>query len=293
MSARVRKSMSSIDYKPFLDLYRDQPKEVSLETLARCNAACTFCPYPSLTRIGEKMPDEMISKLIAEMATWEVPFTFAPFKVNEMFLDVRMQDICETFSKEAPSGTLRLFTNGSPLTRKNLEWVANLPRVEHLWISLNEWRAKEYQELMGIPFDRTAKNLDLLHDLVAERQFQHPVVLSKVGQDVDFQYYCRSRWPMFKLNIIKKDGWLGFTDPDDSTVPDSPCIRWFELSIMADGLVSTCCMHDGQDKTYNIGDLNKQTMLEVYNSDHWRKPRESLLNRRTLDSSYPCSRCSY
>jgi Radical SAM superfamily/Iron-sulfur cluster-binding domain len=280
--------MSSIDYKPFLDLYRDQPKEVSLETLARCNAACTFCPYPSLTRIGEKMPDEMISKLIAEMATWEVPFTFAPFKVNEPFLDVRLQDICETFSKNVHRGTLRLFTNGSPLTRKNLEWVANLPRVEHLWISLNEWRAKEYQELMGIPFDKTAKNLDLLHDLVAERQFPHQVVLSKVGQDKDFQYYCRTRWPLFKLSIIKKDGWLGFTEPDDGAIPDSPCIRWFELSIMANGIVSLCCM-DGTGE-YAIGDLNKQTMLEVYNDPAWKERREALWSRKKV---FPCSRCTY
>lgn len=285
--------MSSIDYGPILEAYRDQPKEVSLETLARCNAACTFCPYPTLERIGTKMSDELIAKLIAEMATWEVPFDFAPFKLNEPLLDVRLQAICETFSADCKNGTLRIFTNGAPLIRKHIEWISALPRLHHLWISLNEWRSDEYQKLMGIPFDRTARNLDLLHDMTINGQFNHPVVISKVGQDINFQYYVHTRWPKFQINMIKKDGWLGFTEPGIKLVPATPCIRWFELSIMADGIVSTCCMHDGSDKTYNIGDLNSQTMLEVYNSPHWRKPREYLLNRRNLDSSYPCSRCSY
>lgn len=285
--------MTPIDYGPILALYRDQPKEVSIETLARCNAACTFCPYPTLTRIGTKMPDALIARLIREMSTWTVNFTFAPFKVNEPFLDARLQDICETFSADVPTGTLRLFTNGSPLTPKHLEWVAKLPRVEHLWISLNEWRAKEYQALMGIPFDRTAKNLDALHAMVVEKRFLHPVVVSKVGQDIDFQRYVRTRWPAFQLSMIKKDSWLGFTDTDVKIVPATPCIRWFELSIMADGKVAHCCMHDGTDPAYNIGDLNRQTMLEVYNSPHWRDRRVSLISRRKLDDRSPCARCTY
>ena len=277
-----------IDYAPYLERWHSQPKEVSLETLARCNAACTFCPYPTLARIGTKMPDELIAKLIHEMAGWEVPFDFAPFKVNEPFLDTRLQAICETFSADVPRGTLRLFTNGAPLIRRHLEWVSKLPRLHCLWISLNEYRVEEYQALMGIPFDRTAKNLDALHKMVEDGEFKQKVVISKVGQDYDFQRYCHVRWPLFERVIIKKDGWIGFTEPEDNRIPDTPCIRWFELSIMADGIVSLCCM-DGTGE-YAIGDLNRQTMLEVYNDPIWRDRREGLWSRKKV---HPCSRCTY
>jgi hypothetical protein len=277
-----------IDYTPYLERWHSQPKEVSLETLARCNAACTFCPYPTLERIGTKMPDQLIAKLIHEMAGWEVEFDFAPFKVNEPFLDVRLQSICETFSTDVSRGTIRLFTNGSPLTRKHLEWVNRLPRLHHLWISLNEHRADEYQKLMGIPFDRTAKNLDALHKMVEDGEFKHKVVLSRVTQNYDFQRYCHLRWPLFERAIIKKDGWIGFTEPDSPEIPDSPCIRWFELSVMANGIVSLCCM-DGTGE-YAIGDLNRQTMLEVYNDPAWKERREGLWSRKKV---MPCSRCTY
>jgi MoaA/NifB/PqqE/SkfB family radical SAM enzyme len=282
-----------IDYAPYLERWHSQPKEVSLETLARCNAACTFCPYPTLERIGTRMPDQLISRLIREMAEWEVPFDFAPFKLSEPLLDVRLQSICETFSADVPNGTLRLFTNGSPMTRKHLEWIAALPRLHHLWISLNEYRADEYQKLMKMPFDRTAKNLDMLHEMVVAGEFKHPVVLSKVGQDFDFQRYCHVRWPAFERSIIKKDGWLGYVDPDDPTIPDTPCIRWFELSIMADGLASHCCMASGEPAKYNIGDVNKQTLLEIYNSPFWAERRHKLLSRKAVDDRSPCNQCSY
>jgi hypothetical protein len=286
--------MSAAAFADLWNKYLDQPHEVSIETLARCNAACTFCPYPTLERIGTKMPDHLISRLIGEMSRWTVPFYFSPFKVNEPFLDVRLQSICEKFEADCPKGTLRLFTNGSALIDRHLDWVGNLRRVIHLWISLNDHRIDEYQALMGISFDRTAKNLDALHKRVEAGQFSHPVVLSKVGEPSgDFIAYCQDRWPSFSIQIIKKDSWLGFTEPDNGRVPPAPCVRWFELSITAEGLCSHCCMHNGANPTYNIGDLNKQTMLEVYNSPFWRERREKLVSRRTLDDRSPCRTCSY
>jgi hypothetical protein len=52
-------------------------------------------------------------------------------------------------------------------------------------------------------------------------------------------------------------------------------------------------MHDGQDTRYNIGDINTQTLYEVYNAPRWRDRREGLVSRKSLDDSSPCSRCSY
>lgn len=267
--------------------YLDQPNEVSLETQAFCNAACTFCPYPTLERIGTKMPDELIERLIGEMATFKKPFAFAPFKVNEPFLDKRLIPICEYFNDNVPLGALRLFTNGSALTDDNIEGVAGLRRVHHLWISLNEYREKEYQDLMGIPFERTAKRLDRLHSLY----FPHPVVLSCVGfPNEEFRHYCYERWPKFQSLAIQKSAWLGFTDSQVTEVPDAPCSRWFELSVMANGVVSLCCM-DSEGK-HAIGDVKSQTLLEVYNSPHWRERREKLLSRRS-DALSPCNTCTY
>ena len=264
----------------------DQPHEVSIETLAQCNARCTFCPYPTLERIGTKMSDELIDRLIEEMAAFKRPFIFSPFKVNEPLLDKRLIPICESFNERAPHGYLRIFTNGAPLTDANIEGIAKLKNVRHLWISLNSHEPEEYERLMGLKFEHTAKRLDRLH----ASKFPHPVMLSCVGfPNEPFRRYCYERWPKFDSMAISKSGWIDYTDPQISEVPDTPCSRWWELSITASGVASLCCM-DGE-AAYPIGNVEKQTMLEIYNAPAWRERREKLLSRK--DAGAPCATCTY
>lgn len=265
--------------------YHSQPNEVSIETLALCNARCTFCPYPTLERQGTRLPDALIDRLIDEMAAFEHPFHFSPFKVNEPFLDKRLLPICRKFSERVPHGTLRLFSNGSALTEKNIEGVAQLERVTHLWVSLNSHRPKEYEALMGLDFAHTAKCLDRLH----ARDFPHPVVVSRVGMDRDFMEYVAWRWPKFQPAIIKRDAWIDFTNADDLTVPASPCVRWWELNISATGKAALCCM-DGEAR-FGFGDVTKQTLLEIYNHPTLKAWRDGMMDRR--DAGSPCSGCTY
>lgn len=266
--------------------FLDYPIEVSIETLSLCNAACTFCPYPTLERKGNRMSDELLDKLVGELISWRRPMYFSPFKVNEPLLDKRTIPICERVNREAPDVVLRIFTNGAALTPDKIEQVAGLKKVSHLWVSLNSHIPEEYEKLMGMPFERTAKRLDYLHSL---NDFPHSVMLSAVGYpNEDFRFYCWQRWPKFESLAIKRDSWLGYVDAQKTEVPDTPCSRWFELSIMSNGVVSLCCM-DGEGK-FAIGDVSQQTMLEVYNAPAWRERREKLLSRRGI---HPCSTCTY
>ena len=144
--------------------YLDQPHEIALETVAQCNAACTFCPYPTLERIGTKMSDELIESVISQMAEFQHPFYFSPFKVNEPLLDKRLYDICRE-ATERTCCILRIFTNGSPITNSHIDKLAALDRVAHVWVSLNEINPDKYKALMNLDFERTASKLDLLHGL--------------------------------------------------------------------------------------------------------------------------------
>lgn len=274
--------------------YLDWPHEVSLETFARCNAACTFCPYTTLDRIGEKMPDELIDAVIEELKQHPRPFFFAPFKVNEPFLDKRLIPICRKVNEEIPRARLRLFSNGSALTDRHMTEVAGLRNVEHLWISLNECDPEAYRRTMGLEFDRTAANLDRLHDMVEAGAFRHRVMVSRVceefgGASVNdewFSQYVECRWPLFGCHLIKRDAWLGFL-PGDVEIPDAPCGRWFELNIMATGKIALCCMDSSGQ--FQIGDI-RNGVYASYNAPHWRERREKMLSRREV---HPCSGCSY
>lgn len=271
--------------------YLDQPYEVSFETLARCNASCNFCPYPSLERQGAQLSDQEINRMLLEMREWPKPFYISPFKVNEPLLDGRFIRICQLINAYVPQATLRVFTNGSPLTVSRIHDIDMLNNVAHLWISLNSHLPDEYQNIMGLKFESTAGRLDQLHQLIEQGYFRHPVIVSKVSlldDDHEFIQYCDRRWPLFEVVAIKQDGWLGHVPPSNPTIPDTPCARWFELSIMATGEVSLCCM-DGKGE-FCIGNIHKQSLLDIYNAPHWRLRREMMLSRKDI---YPCSTCTY
>ena len=272
--------------------FLDYPMEVSVETMALCNARCTFCPYPTLDRKGEKMSDELLNKLVDEMISWDRQMYFSPFKLNEPLLDKRTLPLCERINKSSDKIVIRLFTNGSALTPDNIAGIAKIKRVSQLWVSLNSHIPEEYERLMGLKFEITAKRLDYLHSL---EDFPHSVMLSCVGfPNEEFRRYCWERWPKFESMAIKKDAWLGYTEAQFADIPDTACSRWFELSITARGTAAMCCMHDGQDTRYNIGDTNTHSLYEIYNAPRWKDRREGLVSRKTLDTAdNPCSRCSY
>ena len=264
--------------------YMDQPAEVGLETISLCNAACTFCPYPTLERKGDKMSGWLLDKLIEEMMDFKVPFFVSPFKVNEPLLDKRFYDICRTI-EGATVAYLRIFTNGAALVQRRVEEIASLERVHHLCISLNSVIPEEYEAIMSMPFDKTAKRLDNLHN----QDFPHPVVLTTVGYpNKNFVEYCRTRWPKFRPQVSPQTAWLGYVEAQATVVPDKPCSRWFELSVMSSGVVSLCCQ-DGEG-AFPIGDLNKNTLLEVYNAPFYRERRENQLSRLKV---FPCNTCTY
>jgi len=276
--------------------YLDYPQEVHIETLAICNAACTFCPYPTMERQGDRMSDELIDKIIDDLThiPRQLPFNIAPFKVNDPFLDKRIFAVCAKLNERLPNAQLRLFTNGSPLTDAIIEKSAAIKNVTHLWISLNEYEAEPYQALMKLPLERTLAKLDRLHELVAQGRYPHHVTISRVtdgsGRDQGFRTFVQQRYPAFRPFMIGEGNWSGQVQTrSERRVPGTGCFRWYELSIMASGKVALCCM-DGEGK-HVIGDVRTQSVLEIYNSPGYRKMRQFTFSRKA--AAAPCDTCVY
>ncbi len=273
--------------------YARQPFEVSIETLALCNAACTFCPYPTLERQGRKLSMDLITHLIGQMKQWTEPFYVSPFKVNEPLLDNRLPEICAGIEAELPLATLRLFTNGQPLTETHLAWIAQLKRLDGLWISLNSCDPQEYGDLMKLSYELTARRLDALHAAIDRGTFPHNVTVSRVAQDdaqsnMAFMRSVARRWPRFLPVLIKRDGWLGYVPPSSSRIPQAPCARWWELNITAEARAVLCCM-DGKGE-YVLGDATTQSLDEIYNQPELADRRMFARHRLDID---PCERCTY
>lgn len=274
--------------------YMDYPLEVTIETLTSCNASCSFCPYPKLDRLGTRMSDELIDKIIGDLEAipQNLPFGISPFKVNDPLLDKRIFDICDRINRRLPNAQPRLFTNASPMTDAIIERIAGIEHLQHLWISLNEFEAETYQKVMGLPLDRTLQRMDHLHAAVEAGRFPHPVIVSRVrncsADDDAFIAFVQQRFPRFAISVMPYASWAGqIESPDPMTPPPVGCGRWFELSIMSTGKVALCCM-DGEGK-HVIGDVATENALAIYNSDSYRKFRQTTPTR--LSAGFPCASC--
>lgn len=275
--------------------YMEFPREIAIETMAVCNAACSFCPYPQLQRKGERMPDALVEKIIEDLGDIPraLPFVISPFKVNDPLLDVRIFDILERCNERLPNAKLRMFTNASPLTSKHIARLNKVQNLEHLWISLNHHDPLRYEQVMQLPWKRTMEKLELLHAAVAAGELSVPVYASRVGDgsadDEAFAAFVRERFPLFKPLLVAQSTWLGQVEGllAMETLPAVGCGRWFELSITATGEVAFCCM-DGKAE-YPIGDVAKSHVLEVYNAPAFRVYREKFATR--LEGA-PCSVCT-
>lgn len=275
--------------------YMDYPAEVHLETFTKCNAACSFCPYPTLDRLGTRMSDALIDKILGDLEAIpaDLPFGIAPFKVNEPLLDVRLFDICAAINRRLPNAHPRIFTNGAPLTDTMIDRLARIERLQHLWISLNECDPVRYESVMGIPLARTLVAMERLHAAVEDGRFPHPVIVSRVRDRTDedrrFETFMATRFPRFGVVLMPYAAWAGqIESPEDTPPPPTGCSRWFELSIMSTGRVALCCM-DGEGR-HMIGDVAADNALAVYNAPGYRRLREASLDR--LVAGAPCATCS-
>jgi hypothetical protein len=273
--------------------YLDYPMTVSIETFSKCNAACDFCPYPTLERQGERMPTELFRKIIGdlEQIPREHEFSVNLSRVNEPFLDTRLLDMYREVNARLPNASLVFFTNGTPLTARHIDELAALERVKFLILSFNSHDRDEYQRTMQLDYDLVMRKLDLLHDAVVSGKLRFPVTLSRVGDasqgDADFVRFCKSRFPAFATHVAPRADWMGSVNVKVvQPVPRAPCAQWFKLHFLANGDEAFCCIDaTGRHGSANVRDRNA---LDIYNHPSRRGLREALPSRQHVRECKGC-----
>lgn len=272
----------------------DYPSAVSIETYAKCNAACDFCPYPTLDRIGEKMSTELVHKIIDELASvpGRRPKNLMFVRVNEPFLDKRMISFMQYVAEKLPGCPCPQTTNGTPLTDKLVDQLCELPNMPWLKISFNDHDPERYKETMKLNFERTVKPIDRLHDRMKSNEIPFKVHVGRVGNgtahDDEFLVWCKERWPRFFSRVTRPFDWIG--DVGGVNLFEAPtfgCAQWFDLHILADGREAFCCIDAKGATDYNAKNFN---VLEMYNRPSRRALREKIMSRNDVAA---CKGCTY
>jgi hypothetical protein len=274
--------------------YLDFPSVLSVETLSLCNAACNFCPYPTMERKGESMPDSLIGKIFDDIASIprRPPFEVQLSRVNEPFLDSRIYDLSFEVERRFPEASQAFFSNATPLNEKNLLRLAGLQRVAYLNLSVNDHRQEEYEAVMRLPFERTLERLAVINRMKAEGALRFQIYLSRVGDgsaaDAEFLEWVRVEFPALSALVTQRCDWINTVVTTIGGVPNAGCRQWFQLHFLANGRNAFCCI-DANGLHGAASAAEGHVIHDIYNRPVQRSRRMHDMSRRQVGV---CSGCT-
>lgn len=229
-------------------------KEVEIETINRCNGVCSFCPVNRNIdpRVEEKMSEQLFKKIIAELEEICYAGRLALFSNNEPFLDERIIEFSSYAREHLPKAKIHLFTNGTLL---------NLDIFLEIINYLDEIIIDNYnQQLQLIPSVKIIKEyVDSCGDDAIRKKVK--ILLRKPNE------------------ILTSRGGEAPNREKIIDVSEDTCALPFQqLIIRPSGKVSLCCNDPLGKET--LGDLTKETILDVWFGEKYRKTRGKIARGR-------------
>ncbi len=242
-----------------------QPLNFLIETVNRCNSTCEFC---SANRNVESRPFcrmewELFEKIINQIAEWDYAGYISLFANNEPFMDTRIIELHKYIRKKLPGAKIKVFTNGLLLTVEKFVEIA--PYVD-LFIINN------YCEDMKLH-----KNVKELCDYLKV----HP----KIHENIDVQIKVR----YIKEVLTNRAGTAPNKKAADKPIKEPCLFPYTDMVIFPNGVVGICCC-DVTEIT-NLGDLNQETVQQVWAGKKAQKFREQLRDGR--NGHRFCAHCDF
>jgi MoaA/NifB/PqqE/SkfB family radical SAM enzyme len=262
-----------------------------VETTSRCNAICPFCPYNVRARDKTHMTTELFDKIIEECREFPLQ-TIEPFLNGEPFVDPKIMDRLEKIRSRLPATKLKVYSNGYALAPKRIDELCGMG-IDHLFISLNTLDPVKYESIMGFKLSRTLDNVRYMTDPVRRSKVARKITLrmtrmadTTLEEQDKFKAFCKERGvACFIVGLFNYKGDIHSELP----VPSYACEHVTRLDILSSGIVTLCCMD--QEGHYSWGDVNKQSVLEVYRGATAAKYRH-LHRTGQRGKIEPCGTCN-
>jgi hypothetical protein len=218
---------------------------LEIELINRCNGKCAFCPVNSKIdpRPYAKMSDELFYSIIAQLKELDYAGRISLHSNSEPLLDERLVQFAHHIHQELPLATSVTLTNGTLLT---LEIFKELIQYLDLLCINNYSNDYEFHSASKQVYEYCLEHPHLAKKVRIQKRLDNEVLHSRggvspnAGKSEVFGHVCS--YP-FSQMIIRPDGKLSF-----------------------------CCADAYAQMT--LGDLTKQSILEVWNSDAYAKVRE-------------------
>lgn len=272
----------------------DYPLLVDLELASICNLRCPMC-Y-TITRefrkhVNAKIMDFALFTRVIDEIGGKVPALRLSLRgestVHPNFVE------CIRYAKQKGIKEVSTLTHGGRLT---LDFFRRIQEAGIDWITVSIDGIEDTYERIRKPikFGDIVAKLKAIKDEKDSRRLHKPVIkvqgiwpaIQEHGADAYYNVFA----PI--VDLVAFNPLIDYlsNDKDIDYVDDFTCPQQYQrLVVGADGLVMKCS--NDEENREVIGDLNKQTVHEVWHGEPMRKVRALHLERQGFMKSPVCRRC--
>lgn len=296
-----------------------------MELINVCNFKCTFCPQPTLSRPPRSMDFELATKIVKDLQAMGHHHPIRLHVLGEPLLYKQFFDVVDMAHDH--DQRIILATNGSRFDPKVVEGIIRT-QLDELVISLNTPEKSTYYEQRGtdMTYEEYVASIERMVVAIVENPDRAPktrvnILYSPEEINTEAQYFktCEvaNQWIDVIRNVTGNDipraeeslalepgsttllplahnvelQWVVYhTWGENGNPNDRFCSHpWRQLPILVDGQATVCCV-DAEGEIV-LGDVNKQSIEEIWNGEPIQKLREGFLNKQ---SAHPrCVRCGH
>jgi len=251
-----------------------------------CNLECTFCARTVRVEEGkwrkaQHMNLDLYKKIIdeaTELGTYSINMNL----LNEPLTHPKLLEMIR-YAKEKGIVDVFFHSHGGLLNEEKANELLD-SGLDRLLISIDSPYKEKYNKIRVLSdFDKVMENLKRFRKMRDERGQLNPVIRVSFIQFPDVSQEEIEDAKKLFLQFADAIGFQQYIDPrkeigKDKTYPsgyksDFVCQQPFtRLSIIEDGRVSPCCLD--YDQGLVIGDLNKQSLQEIWESNELKKIRQ-------------------
>ena len=277
------------------------PDHVQIQTVTGCNASCIFCPNGKTRRTipsGRRMDWNLYRSIVDQSIALGIR-RYSVYLMNEPLLDPDLpKRVAYISARIKKPQYVKVISNGVLLTDHMARGLLD-SGLKKLKISVQSLDALTYYHVMGMPLDRTLRNIDRFMELKIRGGYIFPqleiamIDTNKGGAEV---IGMRRHWQKrgIKLNIeyfenrVDPNRIQGSPVNHDSMKIFSWCQRLMEqIFILYDGRMVQCCADWEQHSM--MGNLAREGLADIWYGEHYTDCRSRFASGDT--KGMICARC--
>lgn len=281
-----------------INQYHQFPHTIRIENTNFCNARCYMCPHSDMKRHQGIMSRQLYQKIIDQIQSKSI-HSINLHNFGEPLVD---KDFVwkVKYAKKKGIKNISTNTNGMLLTPTLSKQIIK-SGLDELYISVDAATQKTYQKIrIGLNYQRVQKNIKTLIKLKKKLKSDNPKIILDFLEFQLNQHEVKkfiSKWKNLvdgvcisqihdwsnkkNLGLQKIHNYVEFSQ--------APCrLPFTDLLVNWDGTVSLCCQ-DTEGEVI-LGDLNQQTISQVWQNQKYQKIRQSHLNLQTKNLKL-CQNC--